>query len=81
MAAISCPDCSNTVSDAAEACPHCGRPSPGKSIAAIQEENNNAVWGLIWIANALIAFWKLGIGWGLASLVVGPFIWLFWMIL
>lgn len=78
MAAIECPDCSGTVSNVAETCPHCGRPSPGKSIAAIEADNHASFWGLVWIANALLCFWKLGIGWGIGSLVFGPLIWIFW---
>ncbi|MEO8685002.1 MAG: hypothetical protein ABI414_09210 [Devosia sp.] len=38
MAAIPCPDCLNTVSEHAAACPYCARPFPGKPIEAVYRE-------------------------------------------
>lgn len=34
MGLVSCPDCGNSVSDAAPACPKCGRPFPGDRMLA-----------------------------------------------
>lgn len=78
MALIACPDCGEHISDMAPECPNCKRPEPGKSAQEISEEGNNAFWGLLWIGNAAITFWQLGFWWGVFSIPLGPFIWLFY---
>jgi hypothetical protein len=78
MAAILCPDCQNTVSESAEKCPHCGRPEPAKSEKEIEDDNNNAAWGLLWLGHAiLLGFVKKSFWYGFAALFFGPFVWLF----
>jgi len=87
MAAINCPDCNGMVSALAEKCPHCARPHPAKSMeqlahAAKAEEKSaveagEAIAGLLWFGHAFIVWVKLGFGYAIGSLFIGPLIWLF----
>jgi len=44
MALINCPECAKTVSEAAEACPHCGFPIPHTSPAGPPESDDDAIY-------------------------------------
>lgn len=85
VAAINCPDCQNTVSDAADKCPHCSRPWPVLNteelkLKAKSDEDNagNMIFGAFWLAHALVVFLTLGPSWGFSALIFGPFMWLFY---
>lgn len=63
MALIECPDCGAQVSDAAPACPHCGRPNqPVESLKRdrIRHEAGAAIGGLA-VAIGVVA-WFFGFG-------------------
>ena len=71
MALIECPDCGARISDAAPACPHCGRPNqPVESLKGdrIRHEAGSAVGGLA-VAIAVVA-WIFGFG-GAAAAIAG----------
>lgn len=90
MATINCPDCGGTVSELAEKCPHCARPSPGLSAPQLQSqakegeakkaaEERSQVYGclmLAWLGNAFLALVAKGLPSGVVALFFGPFVWL-----
>lgn len=41
MALISCPECSNNISEKASKCPHCGFPLDPQIVAQIKKEEQN----------------------------------------
>lgn len=90
MAAIHCPDCNNLVSELAESCPHCARPTPRLSVRELEElakaeqaKKSQEEWGnscggmiLLWFGNAILAGMAKGSAGFIGALVVGPLIWL-----
>lgn len=57
MALIKCPECQNSISDKAEACPHCGLPAKYfDALSADSEKNNDIDYKSI--ANIIISFDK-----------------------
>ena len=75
MSVIHCPDCSKQVSKIADACPHCGRPSPAKSKEEVGGTSD--VLGLLWLLHAIYVMWKWNFFAGIVALFLGPFVWLF----
>ena len=47
MALIKCPDCGKEFSDAAAACPNCGRPHKAVPISATPQKTGCAAWGCL----------------------------------
>lgn len=81
MGIIACPDCRTQVSDVADACPHCGRPEPSKSVQQIVRDREalgaDAVLGILWLGHAFVVLLKAGFWPFLFSLFLGPLVWLF----
>jgi len=50
MSLTKCPDCKNQISDAAPACPHCGRPrlrtSDNPTVGDLVKDAGKAVWSI-----------------------------------
>lgn len=57
MGLITCPDCNSEISDAAVACPKCGRPTnPGSSVPHVNEKSPIPLPGLILAVVGVIIF-------------------------
>jgi hypothetical protein len=65
MALLKCDDCGHDVSDAAAACPHCGRPTKAALKQTISEANVDVSVGLMQmtIGIGLIVFVGLVLAW------------------
>ncbi|MDC7218101.1 MAG: zinc ribbon domain-containing protein, partial [Spirochaetales bacterium] len=58
MALVTCPECGKSVSDSAEACPHCGFVNPGNSSVLPGRKKSKGC--LFWIVVGLIIFFAIG---------------------